>query len=205
MPPLKGQKQIRGEARRREIVDAAAELFGRTGYHGTSLSAIAERANITAPGLLHHFRSKDSLVQAVVDELDLADRERWSELTELGGIEALRRLPEMTVRLSQQGELVRVLAVVGAESLDPDAVTHAFFVRRYRIARRWISGLIRVGQRRGEIRSDVDATTTAAQVVAMQNGLLQQRLLDPGRVDVGALYTAYMDMLVRDIAMEVTP
>lgn len=204
MPPLKGSKQERGVARRRDIVDAATELFGRSGYQATSLNAIAERARITAPGLLHHFESKEALMQVVVDELDRADRARWEELTELGGVRALRELPAMVAKLSDQKDLARVLAVVGAESLDPDAVAHQFFVRRYRVARRWVAGLIRSGQERGEIRTSADADGLAAQIVAAQTGLLQQYLLDPGRVNLRALYTGYIDMVVRDIAEEPT-
>lgn len=48
--------------RRTEIVDAAAALFDRTGYHTTSMSEIAGAVGIAKPSLYHYFRSKDDIL-----------------------------------------------------------------------------------------------------------------------------------------------
>ncbi len=48
--------------RRREIIfNAAIQCFNEKGYHGTSMSEIADRADITKRGLYYHFKSKDAL------------------------------------------------------------------------------------------------------------------------------------------------
>lgn len=64
---------------RDRILDAAIELFGRQGYHGTSVGEIEEAAGLTprSGALYKHFPSKAALLEAamegrsrVVDELE---------------------------------------------------------------------------------------------------------------------------------------
>jgi AcrR family transcriptional regulator len=61
-------RQVRSEATRRKIVDAAIDVFGEVGYAAAGLSAIIERTGMTKGALYHHFDSMESLVSAIVDE-----------------------------------------------------------------------------------------------------------------------------------------
>ncbi|HEX2038685.1 MAG TPA: TetR/AcrR family transcriptional regulator [Acidimicrobiales bacterium] len=200
MPPVKGQTQKRGDDRRRKILEAALELFGKSGYNGTSLAAVAERVGISPPGILHHFQSKEALLLSVIDEFDNRQQQGLDALSDEGGLAALRRLPELATNVLGDEEFTRLMAVLSGESLDVDGIVHDYFVRRYRVARRWISGLIAKGQERGEIRADIDPMSKAVQVLAIQDGVLNQALLDPSRVDLVKVYEDYIAMLVNDIA-----
>ena len=53
---------------RQRILDTALESFGTTGVDGTSLDALARELGIRKQSILYHFRSKNGLFQAVVDE-----------------------------------------------------------------------------------------------------------------------------------------
>lgn len=53
---------------RRRILDASAELFVEQGYVGTSLRQIAGAAGIQPASVYHHFRSKEDLFVAVLDD-----------------------------------------------------------------------------------------------------------------------------------------
>ncbi len=48
-------------ARRREILELAAQLFAKKGYRGTSMRNIGEQAGIHGGSLYHHVKSKDAL------------------------------------------------------------------------------------------------------------------------------------------------
>jgi TetR/AcrR family transcriptional regulator len=57
-----------GQARRQQLVDAAVRLFGRRGFEGTSLDAVATAAGVRKQTLLYYFPAKDALLQACVEE-----------------------------------------------------------------------------------------------------------------------------------------
>jgi AcrR family transcriptional regulator len=51
-----------------QILLAALESFVEKGYHGTSVRDIAERANMSVPGLYHHFPSKMVLLERLMEQ-----------------------------------------------------------------------------------------------------------------------------------------
>ncbi len=57
-------------------LEAALVEFAAQGYHGTSVREIAARAGLSVPGLYHHYPSKQSLLQGLLEltMLDLLDR-----------------------------------------------------------------------------------------------------------------------------------
>ncbi|OKJ67454.1 ScbR family autoregulator-binding transcription factor [Streptomyces sp. CB02460] len=57
--------QERSERTRRRLIDAAAELFTRSGYASATLGQIAAAAGVTKGALYFHFPSKDALADAV--------------------------------------------------------------------------------------------------------------------------------------------
>ena len=48
------------------LLDAACAEFAETGFHATSLSSVANRANSTKPTLYAHFGSKEALYEALL-------------------------------------------------------------------------------------------------------------------------------------------
>ena len=67
-------RERRRELTRTALIEAAADLFARRGYHATSLEEIAQTAGFTRGAIYKNFKSKDDLLLAVVDwyaELDL--------------------------------------------------------------------------------------------------------------------------------------
>lgn len=65
MPAASTVRAPRQDNRREAILDAAAALFSRRGYHATSLRDIAAAAGMLPGSVYYHFASKDELLQAV--------------------------------------------------------------------------------------------------------------------------------------------
>lgn len=61
-------RQVRSEATRRKILDAAIEVFGDAGYGAAGWSTIIERTGMTKGALYHHFDSKESLASSIIEE-----------------------------------------------------------------------------------------------------------------------------------------
>lgn len=87
-----GGRALRGD-KRRAILDAAAPVFGETGYERASVDAIASAAGVSKPTVYAHFGSKEQLFREtmadiarqlnaatydVVTAIDLTP-ERWSQ------------------------------------------------------------------------------------------------------------------------------
>ncbi|HLF41610.1 MAG TPA: TetR/AcrR family transcriptional regulator [Acidimicrobiia bacterium] len=56
-------------SRREAILAAALELFRRRGFHAVGIDEIGSAAGISGPGVYRHFRSKDSVLVALFDDI----------------------------------------------------------------------------------------------------------------------------------------
>lgn len=61
-------RQVRSEATRRKILDAAIDVFAEVGYAAAAWGTIIERTGMTKGALYHHFDSKESLASAIIEE-----------------------------------------------------------------------------------------------------------------------------------------
>jgi len=62
----------KGDALRQRIVTAADELFYQKGYENTSFRDISDEVNISRGNFYYHFKSKDEILNAVIDARLLA-------------------------------------------------------------------------------------------------------------------------------------
>lgn len=56
------------ESTRARIIDAADDLFYRQGFEHTSFASIASAVQISRGNFYHHFKSKDQILEAVIDK-----------------------------------------------------------------------------------------------------------------------------------------
>lgn len=136
-----------------DILRRAAPLFEERGYHGTSMSLLAEACDLAKPGLYHHFRDKETLFLALLEE-GLVALEVELERLELGGntLGRVAFLTEIVTVLISPPESARVamrlaeqdLAHISGEARDRFA--HAY---RRRFPERLGELLVRTGLRPG--------------------------------------------------------
>ena len=69
---------------RDHIIDAADQLFYRQGYEHTSFSDIADTVQISRGNFYHHFKTKDEILDAVID-LRLTNTRNMLEQWEIEG------------------------------------------------------------------------------------------------------------------------
>ena len=187
-------RQDRGEARRQQILDAAVELFAASGYRGSGVAELAERVGLTTTGLMYYFRTKERLLREVVAERDRVD---------LAGVPdelTLADMRDIGAHNAGTPALTRLFNVLAAENLDADDPLHDFFVERYETVRELWRSLLREGQARGDVRTDIDVDQLAREVLATLLGLELQWLMDADRVDLAAATAAYVEGLLERIA-----
>jgi len=62
------RKRMKADERRQEIIRAAMEVFARNGFGGSTTREIAENAGISEAMIYSHFRNKQDLYTAIIDE-----------------------------------------------------------------------------------------------------------------------------------------
>ena len=67
--PARREGLGRSEAKRRAILDAATEIFLRTGYLGASMDEVAARAAVSKQTVYKHFDSKEALFIAIASRM----------------------------------------------------------------------------------------------------------------------------------------
>ena len=60
-----GPEQI--DARRAQVLDAAAACFSRSGFHGARMADISKAAGMSAGHIYHYFESKEAIIAALVE------------------------------------------------------------------------------------------------------------------------------------------
>jgi AcrR family transcriptional regulator len=180
-------REAAGDERRARIVAAALDVFAERGYKA-SLAQIGERVGITQQAVLYHFRSKDQLLVAALEERDRQDREWWVETVDsaaedLDFLELCQRLVEHN---AQRLEYVRLFTVLAGDSVLDAHPAQAFFRNRYASMREQLADqLAAVYQRSGRRGPSV------AVVLAVMDGLQLQWLLDPEGIDMAAEFRTF--------------
>jgi AcrR family transcriptional regulator len=185
----------KGEDRRQRILAVAERLLARRGRRSTSLAQIAKEAGVTPAGLLHHFESKEQLLNAVLDARD-ADDDAHADYRSGDLITELSRVPE---RFYRAPELVGTFTVLLVENIAPDAPLHDRLHKRYRAAIDIITNIIERGQRDGLYRTDLEAADKAVEILAFINGMETLWLLDPS-LQLAEVFKGYAESLGRELA-----
>ena len=179
----------KGFARRAAIVEVATEFFGRVGYRGATMLQIAAACGISRAGLLHHFPTKESLLEAVLSERDRANRERLARSDGLAddGLGALSDLIAVAEHNSTIPTIVNLFAVLSSEAGDPSHPAHDYFVRRYDSTRGRLRQALERTRDRGLLAAGIEPGSLAIELVALMDGLQVQWLLAPTVVDMAAV------------------
>ena len=108
---------------------------------------------------------------------------------------ALEVLLELCRQNEERPGIVRLFTILAAESVDDDHPAHDWFLARYRDRRRILAARLADEQREGRVDADLDPEATASQILAMFDGLQIQWLLDPGGVDMVAVFEDFLARL----------
>jgi AcrR family transcriptional regulator len=187
----------RGERSRAAIVKAAIPLFADGGFRGTSMASVAAAADLTQPGVLHHFPSKEALLHELLDQHYHEDGRRLNEglMEHEGGL--LAALESVVEHNRASEAAVRLFTVLVAEGLSDEHPAHEFFVERYQKVRRGLATRLRADQEAGRLPEDLDAEAMAGVLVAVMDGLQTQWLLDP-QFDMVNAFRVFAELLLHD-------
>jgi TetR/AcrR family transcriptional regulator, cholesterol catabolism regulator len=197
-PPTRPALRARYDARRAQVVAAAASLFAARGYHATSIEDLLTQTGLTRGGLYHYMDAKQDLLLAVLDELMEPLLERARVIVAEGGT------PERQLRAVTRAWLEHVAAhrdhmvVFNQErrTLERDADW-----QHVRAARRAFEELLGDVLARGVRSGDFaipDPPLTLLALLGMGNHTAQW-FVPGGRLDAAAIADGYCDLLLDGI------
>lgn len=163
------------------------DTFAARGYNNASLAEIADRAGLTQAGVLHYFRSKALLLTSVLELRDQTDIEQLGP-DRPHGLDFLRHLIDTALRNAEREGIVRLYAVLSAESVTDDHPAQAYFRDRYDGLRGFVADALREAcdLPAGGAGSTDTAEHAANAIIAVMDGLQVQWLLTPDAVDMAA-------------------
>lgn len=133
---------------------AALAAFAEHGYHGTSVREIAARASLSVPGLYHHYPSKQSLLQGVLERTMTDLLARSEQAIAEAGPEPVDQFDAVVESLLRFHMYRREQAFVGSteiRSLD-DSYRHTYIGLRDR-QQRMVDDIVFAGVDAGDFRT----------------------------------------------------
>jgi TetR/AcrR family transcriptional regulator len=125
------RSRLPGAERRRQIIEAAAALFSRKGFSGTTTRQVAEAVGVSETTIFKHFATKEELYAAIL-EIKTHTQEILGSVTpvasqqdDAGVLRALAR--EMIERVQTDPTLMRLLFF---SALEGHALSDMFFRSR---------------------------------------------------------------------------
>ena len=174
------------QARRNEIIDAAAAAIARRGIQGATLGVIRDEAGVSSGALYHYFRSKEDIITALRDRSVEADEEIYEEAERQDeASEALVDLvgAGMTINHGSPGNVdARLAVMLWAEALTSEAVL-ASQMQLLGPWRQTATRLIERGTAEGAIADDVDLAALVEVLTALSFGATLLEAWEPGRID----------------------
>lgn len=185
----------RGTATRDVILETAIDCFARSGYEGTSMSAVARSAGVAQPLMHYYFASKEDLWRAAMGKAFgemLVQQELNHELKELDPVSALQVL--IRRHISFLARHPNVAPVLASESQFPTDRVHWLSDTFIAPLEEHLSTLIKLGQQEGRIRDDLPIPYVARFIIGsasalFMTGALMERMYGIDTADPVAVET----------------
>lgn len=189
------REYAKSAGRRQQIVDAAVEVFSSAGYRRGSLRDVADKVGLSQAGLLHHFPSKEHLLEAVLSWRDGVTEKLMGD-PRPQGIDFLRALVKAAEHNATTPELVEFHVIVSAEGTSACHPVHEYFVGRYGRVLAMTREAFERAAEEGQLRPGTDCASAARTLIALMDGLQIQWLLDREGVDMAADLRRYLQALL---------
>ena len=159
------------------MLQAAFDEIYLHGFQGTSLDRILKDTGVTKGALYHHFKNKQQLGYAVIDEVikPMVVTEWVQALSETDDpLEAILRI--IAERRAEHGEKTAVCGCpLNNLALEMSPIDEGFRTRIQGLFESWRRGIaaaLRQGQAHGKVRQDIDPDSIATFILASIEGTI---------------------------------
>ena len=187
------------EERKNEILDVAERLFGTKGFDNTSTSDILNEVGIARGTLYYHFKSKEDILDAMIDRMTGRLVEKAAALLANKEIPVMRRLTMMMTALNVNGSLGQ--EIMAQVHKPQNALMHQKMQERLLAGvNPLITGLIREGMAQGICRTEYPAEV--AEMTLLYSNTVFDTLAEHGKEERERKINAFIYNLERLLGME---
>ncbi|HET8647047.1 MAG TPA: TetR/AcrR family transcriptional regulator, partial [Vicinamibacteria bacterium] len=190
----------RSDDKRQRILQAAAKVFARKGYHGARVSEIARRADVADGTIYLYFRNKEDILVSLFDEVMIEHLRQARE--EVGGLkgahEKLRAIARRHLGLLGGN---RDLAVVFQVELRQSTK----FMERFTAS--WLhdyftllTEIVEEGQAEGSLRDDLPRKLVTKSFFGALDEMVTSWILSRRDYDLSELAGPVVDLLLNGAA-----
>lgn len=177
MPKLKPETRV---ARRQDLIESAWRCAARSGFRDMTVDDVCAEAGVSKGAFYGYFGQKDELLIALLDDDAEALDRKLAQIakSDSGTVERLRRFTRVVLQHGSDPGRVQVRADLWAELLTVEPVRDRF-ARATERRRALVRGWIEDGVAGGEL-AEIPANALASILLALADGLILHRVLDPG-------------------------
>lgn len=189
------------DARREEILNAAARLFARRGISGATMADIAREADLSAGAIYRYFNSKEDLLRAVFDDATARNQETFAEATRSAEspTAALIRIGRTNwVEMNDRDAFICELQLELSAARDPEDLGIDLKRSRDEVTK-LLTGLVEQAIEQGEIDASIDPQQLAVLLLACTTGIKMQKLTHSEDLDTEGTFNLLVRM-VRGLA-----
>ncbi|MES2533817.1 MAG: TetR/AcrR family transcriptional regulator [Pseudomonadota bacterium] len=180
--PEHAPESERGEARRQQVLNAAADCFRDHGFHGTSIQRISLAAGMSPGHIYHYFENKEAIVAAIVrgylrETMGIMEEIQRTS-AQLGLVEAMvaQVAPGLALR-SERGRIALVQEIL-AEASRNEAIGEALRQADHVVRKQMRELLQELPQMRALSTRELEARITVMNTLF--DGFSSRTLCDPG-------------------------
>ena len=195
-----------GESMRQRIIKESVSLFLRKGFQGTTMEEVTNAVNLTKGAIYWHFKSKDHLVETILEEWEKAYLDGLiASVNAVEGsfIDRFRNYHRYAWGFAGNNpQLCMVWTSLAAEIGGSGLKVERKFREGLERYIHFLSGLIESGKAEHVVKEDMDSYVLANSIIGMHNGLFLQWYLKHGTIEGTQLARTFSSILLSGITVK---
>jgi TetR/AcrR family transcriptional regulator, fatty acid metabolism regulator protein len=196
-----GMNQPKTSDVKETIIRESMKLFLAYGFRGTSVKEITEAAGIGRGTLYWYFKSKDEIVETILQKFEsefvegLIKAVNSCEGNFVAKYRAFHKFATEFARDSR--DLALVFNALLSEIVGSNRAAEAELKAIYEKYRRFLEGMLEDGKRDGSVRPDIDSAVYAHVIIASHTGMLVQWFVNGKSLNVEAFVRTFRDLILK--------
>ena len=196
--------QHRSEETRNKIIEAANQLFSKTGYDATGVAEICQAAGVSKGAFYHHFPTKQAVFMEILNSylngLDTGFNLMRQEIHDVPQV--ILQMAEMVGSIFQTADIHLPIFLEFWTQAKHDPQVWEATIAPYHRYQSYFAEMIQEGIHEGSLQP-VDAQLAARVLVSLAVGMLMQSLFDPQITNWQREARQSMELLMNGIARRI--